>query len=87
MEGLKSLKKSRVKEIRARAQSWLLKTFFPKFPTMFLAYFFPVLLTTNFVFIIAFITTPTTIDIYDAHKPIYSCDKWIRGSLITTHNP
>ena len=86
MEGLKSLKKSRVKEIRARAQSWLLKTFFPKFPTMFLAYFFPVLLTTNFVFIIAFITTPT-IAIDGVHKPIYSCDKWIRGSLITIHNP
>ena len=68
------------------AQSRLLKTFFPKFPTMFLAYFFPVLLTTNFVFIIAFITTPT-IDIDGVHKPISSCDKWIRGSLITTHNP
>ena len=46
----------------------------------------PVLLTTNFVFIIAFITTPT-IDIDGVHKPISSCDKWIRGSLITTHNP
>jgi len=86
MEGLKSLKKIRVKEIIAGAQSGLLKTFFPKFPTMFLAYFFPVLLTTNFVFIIAFIATPT-IDIDGVHKPISSCDKWIRGSLITTHNP
>jgi len=46
----------------------------------------PVLLTTTFVFIITFITTPL-VDIDGVHEPISSCDKGIRGSLITTHNP
>ena len=40
----------------------------------------------NFVFNIAFIST-LTIDIDGVHKPISTCDKWIRGSLIATHNP
>ena len=45
-----------------------------------------VLLTTTFVFIIAFIAT-SLVDIDGVHEPISSCDKGIRGSLITTHNP
>ena len=46
----------------------------------------PVLLTTTFVFIIYFIMTPL-VDIDGVHEPISSCDKGIRGSLMTIDNP